>query len=398
MLSIKKAKELPNGVHKLERGVYLRVSGDSRRFIFKYQMAGKRREIGLGPLEGQTITGVLGKVARMRALIAEGKDPHVSDKPAVAKVTEEKVTCPTLKEFAPQALEHIYFLHQWKDKRKRLAVLEVLLRKHIFPVLGDTPVNQIDTDKVFHFLRALWQDKTDLAIRCQQLLKMMLGVAVREGLVKTNPAVWAGNLDALLPAPAKMVREEKHHAAVSPEELRGVVARLRQIPSKQAKLLLFGILTVGRYSEYAGGQWSEIDFAQDTFSVPPKRRKDCKPYPFVVPLSKQAQEILEALPREGNFIFALSRDITPERSTPKRMLKGTTDQPITIHGCRSTFSDWCAQNNKNFLVSEKCLMHAVGNQVFRAYQRDDLLEQRRQLLQEWADYLYNEKQPTLSPA
>ena len=120
MLSIKKAKELPNGVHKLERRVYLRVSGDSHRLIFKSQVAGKRREIGLGSLEGQTITGVLGKVARMRAMIAEGKDPHVSTEPEVIEAKEEKHKCPTLKEFAPQALEHLYVLHQWKKKRMRL--------------------------------------------------------------------------------------------------------------------------------------------------------------------------------------------------------------------------------------------------------------------------------------
>lgn len=60
---------------------------------------------------------------------------------------------------------------------------------------------------------------------------------------------------------------------------------------------------------------------------------------------------------------------------------------MTLHGMRSTFSDWGAKNEKNFLVSEKQLMHAVGNNVFRAYQRDDLLEQRRKLMQEWADYL-----------
>lgn len=390
MLSIKKAKGLPNGVHKLERGVYLRVSGDSRRFIFKYQVTGKRREIGLGSLEGQTITGVLGKVAMMRALIAEGKDPHVSVEPEITKTKKEEPPCPTLKEFAPQALERLYFLHQWKNKRVRLMVCEGMLRNHIYPCLGDTPINQITTDTVFQFLRTLWQDKTDLAVRCQQLLKMTLGIAVQDGLLKKNPAVWVGNLDALLPAPAKMKREEKHHFAVSPEELREVVATLRRSPRKIAKVLLFGILTVCRYSEFAGGQWREVDFSQDTFSVPPKRRKDCKPYPFVVPLSKQAQELLESLPKEGNFIFALQRDIPPANFGVRSALQTMTDRPITIHGTRSTFSDWCAQNNKNFLVSEKCLMHAVGNQVFRAYQRDDLLEQRRHLLQEWADYLYQE--------
>lgn len=399
MLSIKKAKELPNGVHKLERGVYLRVSGDSRRFIFKYQVAGKRREIGLGSLDGQTIAGVLGKVARMRALIAEGKEPRVFIEAEVeSEAKKEESPCPTLKEFVPQALERIYFLHQWKNKRQRWDTYESIFRTHIFPVLGDTPVNQIDTDKVYHFLRSLWEEKIHTAMRCQQLLKMALGFAVRDGLLEKNPAVWVGNLDALLPAPAKMIREEKHHAAVSPEELRNVVAALRCSPRKIAKVLLFGILTVGRYSEYAGGRWDEVGFSQDTFSVSSERRKDCKPYPFVVPLSRQAQEILESLPKEGNFIFAIRRDMKPSRALAQMLLKTMTDKPITIHGTRSTFSDWCAQNNKNFLVSEKCLMHAVGNQVFRAYQRDDLLEQRRQLLQEWADYLYNEKQPTLVKA
>ena len=63
------------------------------------------------------------------------------------------------------------------------------------------------------------------------------------------------------------------------------------------------------------------------------------------------------------------------------------EKPATLHGTRSTFSDWCANNDKNFLVSEKCLMHAVGGKVFMAYQRDDLLDKRRQLLQEWADFL-----------
>ena len=61
-----------------------------------------------------------------------------------------------------------------------------------------------------------------------------------------------------------------------------------------------------------------------------------------------------------------------------------------MHGVRSSFSDWCARNGKNFLVSEKCLMHSVGGKVFMAYQRDNLLEQRRVLLQEWADFLYGE--------
>lgn len=149
-------------------------------------------------------------------------------------------------------------------------------------------------------------------------------------------------------------------------------------------------MTVGRSAEFRCAQWDEIDLDAATFTVPPSRRKDKKPYPFVVPLSRQAKALLHRLDTSGAFLFSC-RDCRPlNLATVLKIFKSVTDQPITTHGLRSTFADWCAKTEKNFLVSEKCLMHAVGNQVFRAYQRDDLLEQRRALLQEWADYLLPE--------
>lgn len=65
--------------------------------------------------------------------------------------------------------------------------------------------------------------------------------------------------------------------------------------------------------------------------------------------------------------------------------KVSGDEDATLHGMRSTFRDWCAETGKDPILAEKSLMHATGNAVQQAYQRSDLLEQRRPLMQAWAD-------------
>ena len=224
--------------------------------------------------------------------------------------------------------------------------------------------------------------------------------AILRGWIEKNPAVWKNNLDAVLPSQAVVLRgkPENHHSAVSSAELGRVVQQLWRGDTVSALCAVFGCLTVGRASEFRCAQWAEIDLDAATFTVPPSRRKDKKPYPFVVPLSRQARALLHRLDTSGEFLFSCRNGRPLTLATVLNTFKSVTDQPITTHGLRSTFADWCAKNEKNFLVSEKCLMHAVGNQVFRAYQRDDLLEQRRALLQEWADYLLPEVRRSDNPA
>ena len=108
----------------------------------------------------------------------------------------------------------------------------------------------------------------------------------------------------------------------------------------------------------------------------------------MVPLSRQLLRLLERLDTSGDYIFQGKGKAAVYSCTVLRAIKRASGRDdMTLHGMRSSFSDWCAKNEKNFLVSEKQLMHAVGNAVFQAYQRDDLLEQRRVLMQEWADFL-----------
>ena len=96
-------------------------------------------------------------------------------------------------------------------------------------------------------------------------------------------------------------------------------------------------------------------------------------------------EMFESMERDGDLIFKGKAAKRMSIDTPRQFLQRWLNRPVTMHGCRSTFRDWCAETGKDPILSEKALMHAVGSAVTQAYQRSDLLEQRRPLMQEWAD-------------
>ena len=77
--------------------------------------------------------------------------------------------------------------------------------------------------------------------------------------------------------------------------------------------------------------------------------------------------------------------------TPRVLIQRLAGNGATMHGMRSVFRDWCAREGVNFDVAEKCLSHAVGDRTVRAYFRDDLLEQRADVMQMWADAIFNEE-------
>lgn len=389
-INSKNMNTLPNGIYSVERGVYLRVQGGSRYFIFKYQKNGKRREIGLGGTN-QTIEGVRGKAAKLRAMLADGIDPkeRVDAKKAERKAElakEEAKRIPTFSEFYPSAIDHVAKLRQWRGAKTE-AFWRASVRRHIEPILGRMPLDQITPEAVAEALESVWE--TASGERIQTYLSVIFALAISRGFCKSNPALWRGVLDAQLPSRAVLKRgkEQPHRAAVSPEELSCITKSLLEADRIAPLCCAFGILTVCRSAEFRQAKWSEIDFEKATLTVPPERRKDKRPEPFVVPLPTQAMELLKRIPRCGEYVFSANGNGPLSSGALLEAIKLRSSSKISVHGTRSTFSDWCAANDKNLLVSEKCLMHAVGGSVFMAYQRDDLLEKRRKLLQEWADFL-----------
>lgn len=397
--ALKDINRLPIGIHCYDRGVYLRVTPRGMSWLLKYSINGRRRELGLGGTT-QPITAVLAKANLAKAQVTQGIDPleQKAEVRAEQKRAEKKKQMPTFGELAPEALEHVLAMRQFQGARTEQSWRRSF--RELAERFGTQKIDGITRDDCAAVLREAWTTKPRIAKDWQSRMLAVFDYAILRGWIEKNPAVWKNNLDAVLPSQAVVLRgkPENHHSAVSSAELGRVVQQLWRGDTVSALCAVFGCLTVGRASEFRCAQWAEIDLDAATFTVPPSRRKDKKPYPFVVPLSRQARALLHRLDTSGEFLFSCRNGRPLTLATVLNTFKSVTDQPITTHGLRSTFADWCAKNEKNFLVSEKCLMHAVGNQVFRAYQRDDLLEQRRALLQEWADYLLPEVRRSDNPA
>jgi integrase len=149
-----------------------------------------------------------------------------------------------------------------------------------------------------------------------------------------------------------------------------------------ARALEFLILTAARPGEVLGARWSEIKGG--TWTVPAERMKSGDEHR--VPLNSRAVELLAGLPSEGEFVFVGKRGAKPYQKALVGLLK-RMGHNVTAHGFRSSFRTWCdEQTAYPHHVVEAALAHRIPNAVERAYQRSDLFEKRRRLMQDWADF------------
>ena len=236
-----------------------------------------------------------------------------------------------------------------------------------------------------------WEARTTTADRVRNRIEKILNFATSAGYRPEgpNPAAWSSLRD-LLGAPTK-VAERKHHAALPYAELPAFLQALRQHEGIGARALEFTILTAGRLGEVVGAQWGEIDLDNKVWTVPADRMKGGKEHR--VPLSPAAIALLRGLPTEKNnpnvFIGARGDRTSQAAITvlPRRL-----GSNITVHGFRSTFSDWAHERTgANGMIVEMCLAHTVGSDVERSYRRTDLFAKRAKLMADWAAY-------TTSPA
>jgi len=233
-----------------------------------------------------------------------------------------------------------------------------------------------------------WDARTETANRLRGRIEKILDWAAVRGYraVGDNPARWRGHLSEVLPAPEK-IQKTQHHPALPYSEINEFVIALAERDGVAARALEFTILTAARTGETIGAKWDEIDRTEKIWTVPAERIKGGREHR--VPLSDRAIEILGLLQREeGNpFVF-----IGPRRGGLSNMAMASVlgrmgRDDVTVHGFRSTFRDWAADrsNHQNHIV-EMALAHVVGNAVEAAYRRGDLLDKRKRLMADWANY------------
>jgi integrase len=250
--------------------------------------------------------------------------------------------------------------------------------------LGGVPCHLIDANMIRSALEAEWKRTQVTADRTRQRIEAVLDwAAVHTGRAGApNPARWKGNLQHVL----RDTAEVEHHKALPYEQAPEFMARLRARNTPSAKAFEFAILTAARSGEALGARWDEIE--GDVWTIPAERMKEGKQHS--VPLSPRAVEVVNAMPRNSEFVFTSTDGRRGGKQIGRDAFKDTLKAlavDATPHGFRSTFADWAAdRTNYPREVREQCLAHAIENKVERAYRRGDLFEKRRRLMGAWAAY------------
>jgi integrase len=266
--------------------------------------------------------------------------------------------------------------HQQKTSR---------VKRYVLPVLGTLPITQIGAAEIRTALEACRQAGAWAAVNVKGDLSAIFDYAVTRGLVDANPVP---GLRALVRVP-----QSESKAALTLAQIRDFYAKLRAYrgyPETVMCLRLIG-LTACRPGEAADAEWSEFDFEARLWRRSANKMKAGREH--VSPLSEQTIALLEQLKviaGNGRYLFP-HRDKPDAFATPARLRYLMRDLNIakgaSPHCWRTTFSTWANENGHRPDAIEKQLAHVESNKVRATYNKALLVEERRQIMQAWGDYL-----------
>jgi integrase len=372
--TVQTAKE--PGRHADGQGLYLHVDeSGAKRWVFVFQWHGKRKEMGLGPVDIVSLGEARDARDDARKLVFQGLNPIVERRRA-------KGEAPTFKVMAEEVLAGLKLRSDVQRAAWTRSLTELTA-----PIAG-LKVDAIDTEDVLGVLKPIWNKTPETASRTRGRIERVLDAAKAKGYRKgENPARWKGHLALLIP---QGKRRHEHHAAMPFADVPAFMARLAARESVGAMALQFTVLTAARSGETIGALWSEID--GDVWTVPPERMKGGREHR--VPLQAEALAVLAKVKRDKGFIFPGTRGAGLSNMTMSKALR-EMGHDVTVHGFRSSFRDWAGEATHHARETiEAALAHVVGDQTERAYRRGDALEKRRKLMEDWAAFCFSGPSPS----
>ena len=355
----------------------------AKKWVFLYRWQGKPTEMGLGSAAKGMVTLAkareLANAARMQLI--DGINPLAARRGAQAAGKLAKALLVSFGEFAESLVDDIEdgfrnakHRQQWRNT----------LATYCKPI-WKAPLPEVDTAGVLKCLTPIWCTKAETASRVRGRIERVLDAAKAKGLFQgENPARWKGHLAATLPKPSKLARG--HHAALPYADMPEFMADLRKQASMSALCLEFTILTAARSGESLKAEWAEMDLEAGIWTVPANRMKHGREHR--VPLTGRAKAILVALQvlRSGEHVFPGLKSGKPLSGMALAMaLRRMGQDEITVHGFRSSFSDWASEvSHFSTETREACLAHTIANKAEAAYRRGDQFEKRRLMLEAWA--------------
>ncbi|MFB0770901.1 MULTISPECIES: tyrosine-type recombinase/integrase [Proteus] len=365
-------------------GLYVAVTKSGViSFRYDYRFNGRRETVTFGrySADGITLAEARAELIEAKRLLSAGISPASKKRDGI----ESKKIGTVFKDYT------VNFLNDAQYADSTRAMKEAIIEKEIYPVFGKLQLEEITTPR----LRALCEKIKDrgakaTALQVREIVGSVFTYAIDRGYEITNPA------DAI--KASSIGTFQARERAMSPKEI-GILFRELENYSCYPTLKLavkFVLLTLVRKSEFIHATWDEIDFKNRQWVIPKGRMKGRKEH--VIYLSDQAMDILTGMKvcaMGSNYLMPGRYDIKKPLSnaalnnvidgTVKRINeKGIEFEPVTVHDLRRTASTLLHEAGYNSDWIEKCLAH-VQNGVRAVYNKAEYAEQRRKMLQEWAD-------------
>ena len=348
------------------------TGGFSKSWAQRIRLDGKPANVGLGAYPVVTLAKARQKALANARTVSEGRDPR-----------DRASRAPTFE----QAVETVIAIYaeNWKDGGKSAAQWRASLRAYAVSKIGAKRVDRISTADVMEVLLPIWSTKRETARRVRQRIGAVMKWAVAQGYREDNPAG-----DAISAALPKNSVRRQHQRALPHSQVAAALERVRTSKAHRATALAFEflVLTACRSGEVRGARWDEMDPATATWTVPSVRMK--AKLEHRVPLSGRAVAVLDEareLSDRSGLVFPSPTGRVLNDSTLSKLLRELGIGAVP-HGFRSSFRDWSAERTDvPREVCELALAHVNSDRVEAAYRRSDLFQRRRDLMQDWSEYL-----------
>lgn len=357
----------------------------SKYFELRKRIRGQDYSWGVGNVELHTIAGCNKALtsARMQAetiinALASGTDPT-----AIGKSSKPGDILTGRSRLRDVALQYVKDKgSEWSSNTYRdrwLNGLEIHCKW-----LMDSPVADITLEMVIQAIKPVWTTKTETASKMVRRLSRIFTYAVVLRLRTDDPADWK-LLSHVLPQKNK-IAPIKHREAMDYRDCPALFARLNANETASSKALQWIMLSACRSAEGRQMTWDEIDLENKVWVIGAERTKQRRE--VHLPITKAMQEVIRWAKPLGRSDYVLTLTDKPLSDVAvSKQLKRFTSPDITVHGLRSSFRTWCQESGVEEALAEMCLTHLVGSRTRNSYARSNMLEQRMEVMTEWANYL-----------
>ncbi len=373
-------KHLPDGKHEDGNGLRLVKRSQKGKWVYRYSVFGKRREMGLGPWPAVSLSDARKLRDQWAAELRQGRDPKaVRDAQRTSEAEAANKADPTFAELVTLVFEARKETLRGDGKRGRW---RSPLDLHMVPHIGRIPISQIKTRDVQDALSKIWRTQHPTAIKAYQRTRMVFSKAKLMGY-DCDPFT----IEAAKEFLGAVDHQPIHIPATSWQDIPDLYAKLGS-GGDIAQCLRWIILTLVRSDAARSASLDEIDGS--IWTVPADRVKGLrnKVQDFRVPLSIEAVSIVE---KQSEIHDGLMFTGPRGKSVTSRGMEKHLDSIGELgrpHGFRTSFRTWVQDTRAcDYEVAETILDHRIYSRVARSYARSDLLEQRREVMSKWARFV-----------